>query len=146
MLASEKIRASKSILFKQLRETLRAQIQSMIKVKSIMNAYNHMLWIQNKAINITYVNHSFLHVIFFFMCSYGLCEISENNIYVGLNECISLKLSHCTWCIYTSQSRIYRENCKTLSRPLSGIDEWGQRWCYPSSFPMGAIGSLGNIL
>lgn len=40
--------------------------------------------------------------------------ISESDILlnVGLKECISQKLSHCTWCIYTSQSSIYRKNCK----------------------------------
>lgn len=46
--------------------------------------------------------------------SQTLHAISESHVLlnVGLKACISRKLSHCTWGIYTSQTRIYRKNCK----------------------------------
>lgn len=105
-----------------------------------------MLWIQNKVITITYVNHNFLHVIF--ICSCGSHAITENHI-LYIYMLVWKNILVWNWVTapgaFTLHKAAVQEKLQSLSRPLSGSDEWGQWWCNPNSFPTSAVGSLGNI-
>lgn len=82
-----------------------------------MEVYNHIVVIQTKVIFIIGVDFFslffYIFIYFIYIFIWAVCNCWKLYAFlVGLKQWVSLKLSLHTWCIYTSQTSIYRKNCK----------------------------------